>query len=394
VKVAVDVVTDIPRFALPDELRELKTTLRRFIDRELIPIEKNSCVDDKLRPEIRDRLAAKVSSLGLDLFDVPQEFGGLGLGLLAKVVVWEELGRTVALPARADDLFGPNVSPSLYTLSESQRERFLLPTIRGELRWCFAQTEPDAGSDPASMRTSATQDGDHYVLSGTKRFITRADEADFAQVVAVTDKEKGSRGGISMFIVDMKSPGVKLLRQQELVIDDRWEIAFDQVKVPLENRIGEEGTGFATAQRWLAAGRLRHGAKACGVIERCLELAASYAKQRVTFGKPLADRQAIQWMLVDAFMDLHQLRLMVYDAAAKFDRNEDIRVEAYMAKVFGDHRSFVAADNCLQIHGGMGLSREFPIEKFWRNQRSMMITEGPNEVLKTAIARHVLREYG
>jgi acyl-CoA dehydrogenase len=390
-----DAVTDIAAFALPEELRALRETLRRFVDRELIPIERDSCVNDKLRPEISERLKAKVAELGLDLFDVPEEFGGLGLGMLAKVVVWQELGRTVALPARGGDLLGADVSPSLYALDARQRERFLFPTIKGELHWCFAQTEPDAGSDPASMRTTATPVGDHYVINGSKRFITRADEADFAQVIAVTDKEKGSRGGISMFIVDMKSPGVRLLRQQELVIDDRpWEIAFDQVEVPLENRIGDEGTGFAEAQRWLAAGRLRHGAKACGVIERCLSLAAGYAKQRVTFGRPLAERQAVQWMLVDAFMDLHQLQLMVYDAAAKFDRNEDIRVEAYMAKVFGDHRSFVAADNCMQIHGGMGLSRELPIEKFWRNQRSMMITEGPNEVLKTAIARHVLREYG
>jgi acyl-CoA dehydrogenase len=382
-------------FELPPELREFKAMVRRFVDRELIPIELNSCEDDRLKPEIRSRLAAKAKGLGLDNYDIPEQYGGLGLGLLAKAVVWEELGRTVALPARDDAIFGPNVSPILYNLNPEQTERFLLPTIRGEIRWCFAQTEPDAGSDPASMRTTATLNSDHYLVNGNKRFITRADECDFAQVVAVTDREKGSRGGISMFMVDMKSPGVTLLRRQELVIDDRpWEIAFDNVKVPLENRIGEEGTGFAKAQSWLAVGRLRHGAKACGVIERCLSLGASYAKQRKTFGKPLADRQAMQWMLVDAFMDLHQLRLAVYHAAAKFDRGEDIRYEAYLAKVQGDHRSFVAADNCMQIHGGMGLSKDLPIEKFWRNQRSMMITEGPNEVLKTAIARYVLREYG
>lgn len=382
-------------FELPPELREFKATVRRFVDRELIPIERDSCVDDKLKPEIRTALVRKAKDVGLDQYDIPEKYGGLGLGLLAKVVVWEELGRTVALPARDDAIFGPNVSPILYTLNPEQTERFLLPTIRGEIRWCFAQTEPDAGSDPASMRTTAVLNGDHYVLNGTKRFITRADEADFAQVVAITDKQKGSRGGMSMFIVDMKSPGVKLLRRQELVIDDRpWEIAFDQVRIPVQNRIGDEGVGFAKAQSWLAVGRLRHGAKACGVIERCLALGASYAKQRTTFGRPLADRQAIQWMLIDAFSDLHQLRLMVYHAAAKFDRGDDVRVEAYMAKVFGDKQSFIAVDNCMQIHGGMGLSRELPIEKFWRNQRSMMITEGPNEVLKTAIARHVLREYG
>lgn len=390
-----DTVAEFQTFELPPELREFKAVVRRFVDRELIPYELNSCVDDKLKPEIRERLREKAAELGLDRYDIPEQYGGLGFGLLAQVVVWGELGRTVALPARDDSALGPTVSPSLYALNPEQTKKFLLPTIEGRLRWCFAQTEPDAGSDPASMKTTAVLNGDHYVLNGMKRFITRADEADYAQVVAATDKQKASHGGISMFIVDMKSPGVKLLKQQELVIDDRpWEIAFDDVKVPVENRIGGEGTGFATAQRWLAAGRLRHGAKACGVIDRCLSLATSYAKQRVTFGRPLADRQAIQWMLVDAYTDLHQLRLMVYHAAAKFDRGEDVRVEAYMAKVFGDRQSYVAADNCLQIHGGMGLSRELPIEKFWRNQRSMMITEGPNEVLKTAIARRVLREYG
>jgi acyl-CoA dehydrogenase len=389
-----DAVTEFQSFELPPELREFKAVVRRFVDRELIPCELTSCVDDKLKPEIKARLREKSAEIGLDRYDIPEQYGGLGFGLLAQVVVWGELGRTVALPARDDSALGPTVSPSLYALNPEQTKKFLLPTIEGRLRWCFAQTEPDAGSDPGSMKTTAVLNGDHYVLNGMKRFITRADEADYAQVVVATDKQKASHGGISMFIVDMKSPGVKLLKQQELVIDDRpWEIAFDDVKVPVENRIGGEGTGFATAQRWLAAGRLRHGAKACGVIDRCLSLATSYAKQRVTFGRPLADRQAIQWMLVDAYTDLHQLRLMVYHAAAKFDRGEDVRVEAYMAKVFGDRQSYVAADNCLQIHGGMGLSRELPIEKFWRNQR-MMITEGPNEVLKTAIARHVLREYG
>jgi acyl-CoA dehydrogenase len=198
-----------------------------------------------------------------------------------------------------------------------------------------------------------------------------------------------------VLIVNMKAPGVKLLREQELVIDDRpWEIAFDDVKVPVSDRIGEEGQGFKSAQRWLAVGRLRHASRSIGVIERCLELATSYARQRVTFGQPLAERQAVQWMLADAYVDLHQLKLMVYHAASKYDRGEDIRVEAYMAKMFGDTRSYLAADNCMQIHGGMGLTTDLPMQKMWRDQRSMVITEGPTEVLKMAIARHVLRTYG
>ena len=382
-------------FDLPDEIRMLKETVRRFVDKEMIPIERQTRDGHKLKPEIRAHLYGKAKELGLANYDVPREYGGLGLGLVAKVTVWAELSRSIALPSRGVDIFGPNVSPILYHLDEEQKKKYLLPTIRGELKWCLAQTEPDAGGDPGSMRTTAVRQGDHYVINGFKRFITGADEADFIQLIAATDRSKGSHGGISAFIVDARSKGVKLVRSQELVVDDRpWEIAFEDVKVPVADRIGEEGDGFKHAQHWLNVGRVRHGARGMGVIERCLELGTGYAKQRVTFGKPLAERQAVQWMLVDSFMELHQLRLMVYDAAWKYDQGRDIRTEAYMAKVFGDTQSFVAADRCLEIHGGMGLATDLPIEKFWRDQRSMMITEGPIEILKMTLARHVLRTYG
>jgi acyl-CoA dehydrogenase len=382
-------------FELPEEIRMLKEAVRRFVDKEMIPIERQTRDGHKLKPDMRAHLRTKAAELGLANYDVPREYGGMGLGLIAKVTVWAELARSIALPSRGGDIFGPNVSPILYHLDDEQKKKYLLPTIGGELKWCLAQTEPDAGGDPGSMRTTAVRKGDHYVVNGLKRFITAADEADFMQLIAATDRSKGSHGGISAFIVDMKSPGVKLVRSQELVIDDRpWEIALDNVKVPIENRIGEEGDGFRHAQHWLNVGRVRHGARGIGVIERCLELGAGYAKQRVTFGKPLAERQAVQWMLVDSFMELHQLRLMVYDAAWKYDQGRDIRTEAYMAKVFGDTQSFVAADRCMEIHGGMGLATDLPIEKFWRDQRSMMITEGPIEILKMTLARHVLRTYG
>jgi acyl-CoA dehydrogenase len=381
-------------FELPEELRMLKDNVRRFVDKELIPIERTACDGHKLKPDVRRHLEAKARDLGLANYDVPQEYGGLGLGLLAKTVVWAEMARSIALPSRASEIFGPPVSPILYHLDDDQKRRFLLPTIRGEMKWCFAQTEPDAGGDPGGMRTTATRQGDHYVITGTKRFITGADEADWGQVFAATDRAKGSHGGISAFIVDMKSPGVKLLRAQQTMMDDRpWEIAFEDVKVPALNRIGAEGDGFKFAQNWINAGRIRHGARGIGVIERCLELGAAYAKQRVTFGRPLADRQAVQWMLVDAYTDLHMLRLMVHHAAWKYDRGDDIRTEAYMAKIFGDTKSFEAADRCMEIHGGIGLTTDLPIEKFWRNQRSFMITEGPIEILKMTLARHVLRSF-
>jgi acyl-CoA dehydrogenase len=310
---------------------------------------------------------------------------------MAKVIVWSEVSRTTALPARGMSIFGPPVSPILYKLEGQARENYLMPVIRGEKRACFAQTEADAGSDPAAMRTSAVRDGDHYMINGVKRFITGADEADFAQVFAVTDAEKRSRGGISGFLVDMNTPGVKVAASYDLMVDDKpCEIVFENVRVPATNLIGKEGDGFGLAQSWINSGRIRHGARSLGVIERCLELATAYAKQRKTFGAPLAQRQAIQWPILDMHMDAHKLRLMLHHAAWKFDRGEDCREEAFMVKIFGDERSFWAADRCMQIHGGMGLSKELPIERFFRDQRSMMITEGAIEVLRMALARMIL----
>jgi acyl-CoA dehydrogenase len=378
-------------FELPEELRLLKENIRRFIDRELIPLEREVVNDIKLQKELPQRLRDKVEGLGLWLYDVPEEFGGLGLGMMAKVVVWSEVSRTTALPARNLNIFGPPVSPILYTLEGEAREQYLLPVIRGEKKSCFAQTEAEAGSDPAAMRTNAVRDGDFYVINGVKRFITGADEADFAQVFAVTDPEKRSRGGITGFLVDMDTPGVKVAASYDLMVDDKpCEIVFDNVRVPAWKRIGKEGEGFKQAQSWLNSGRIRHGARSLGVIERCLELGISYAKQRKTFGALLAERQSVQWPLIDSYMDAHKLRLMLYHAAWKFDRGEDCREEAFMVKIFGDERSFWAADRCMAIHGGMGLSKELPIERFFRDQRSMMITEGAVEVLRMALARMIL----
>ena len=378
-------------FELPEELRLLKENIRRFVDRELIPLEREVVNDVKLQKELPKRLRSKVEALGVLGYDIPEEFGGLGLGMMAKVIVWSEVSRTTALPARGLSIFGPPVSPILYKLEGQARENYLMPVIRGEKRACFAQTEADAGSDPAAMRTSAVRDGDHYMINGVKRFITGADEADFAQVFAVTDAEKRSRGGISGFLVDMNTPGVKVAASYDLMVDDKpCEIVFENVRVPATNLIGKEGDGFGLAQSWINSGRIRHGARSLGVIERCLELATAYAKQRKTFGAPLAQRQAIQWPILDMHMDAHKLRLMLHHAAWKFDRGEDCREEAFMVKIFGDERSFWAADRCMQIHGGMGLSKELPIERFFRDQRSMMITEGAIEVLRMALARMIL----
>ena len=382
-------------FTLPEELRLLKDNLRRFVNAEMIPVERETCENDELKPEWRDKFQKRAKELGIWMMEVPEEYGGMGLGVMPRVVVWEELARTVALPARGDSIMGPTVRAILYDLEGEMKEKYLLPVLRGEKRACFAQTEPDAGSDPGSMRTTAVRDGDQYVINGVKRFISGANKSQFAQVMAATDRSKGSHGGISCFLVDMDTPGVKITARYQTMMGDRpCEIVFDNARVPAGNRVGGEGEGFKMGQKWLGVGRIKHGARALGVAERCLEMATSYAKQRVTFGKPLSERQAIQFMLVDSYVELHAARLMVYQAAAKADAGEDNRVEAYVSKSYADEMAFRVADRCMQIHGGIALTTDLPIEKFWRQQRSFRITEGATEVMKMVIARHVLKTFG
>ena len=271
-------------FRLPEELRMLKDTLRRFIDAEVIPIEREAYDGPEMVPEIRRRLEARARELGVWGIDVPESLGGLGMGLLARVVVWEECGRTIAFPRRKRWIFGPDVSPLLVGYAdERQRERYLKPCVEGLKKPAFAQTEPDAGGDPSAMKTTAVRDGGHYVINGTKRFITGADAADFFQVICVTDPAKGARGGISCILVDADAPGVRILRKQPTMMDDEpCEMAFDDVRVPAENLVGKEGDGFRMAQTWITMGRIRHGAIGLGVMERCLELGASYARTRTT----------------------------------------------------------------------------------------------------------------
>ncbi len=369
------------------ELEEFRRSLRRFVERELMPFERRVMSDAE-----RTAIQRKAKDAGYWLMDVPEHLGGQGLGLSGMVMFWQEISRTTAVPARDHSLFGPVPGPILLSLKGAQKERYLDPVLKGEKATCFAQTEPDAGADPASMRTRAERDGTDYVINGVKRFITHADKADFAQLMAVTDPAKGAHGGVSCFLVDMDTSGVRIsARHQTMMGDAPCEIVFDNVRVSAENRVGEEGQGFATAQRWLSEGRLRHGARACGVAERCLDMALDYVKQRKTFGEPLAERQGVQWILADCFTELHATKLMVRDAAAKLDAGEDARAETFMVKVYGDEMGFRVADRCLQLHGGIGLTTELPLEKLWRDQRSFMITEGPTEVLRTALAKLILR---
>ncbi|HEY7061975.1 MAG TPA: acyl-CoA dehydrogenase [Chloroflexota bacterium] len=383
-------------FELPRDVKMLQGLVRKFVEQELIPIEMESNHEEEIDPDLLASLQEKIKKLGLWQLDVPKEFGGLGLGLLARCVVQEEISKTKALPFRHNTLFGPNVGPILYECNAEQQQRFTYPVLRGEMIVCFAQTEPDSGSDPAGMRTRAVRDGDHYVLNGSKRFITEAGEAQYAQVICVTDPEKRARGGISCLMVDMKSPGVQLVRQWPTMMGDKpWEIAFDNVRVPVENRIGEEGQGFSLGQKWLTVGRVKgHGARCVGIAQRCVEMAMDYARQRVTFGQPLSERQAIQFMIADSAIEIDAARLMVYRTAWMHDQDLDTRDESYMTKIYCTEMASRVVDRAMQIHGGVGLMKELPLEYWFRQVRSIRITEGVTEVLRWRLARNMIRARG
>jgi len=381
-------------FDLPAETVELRERARAFFTEVLLPLEREIKPDDELSSETLARLQAEARARGLWQLDVPVEYGGQGRGLLDVCVASEELECSPVLPFRQNDVFGPKPGAILYSLNPEQRERFLMPVLRGELRTCFAQTEPGAGSDPANVATTAVRHGDAFVLNGTKRFIGAADRSDFAQVICRTGTDAGDgRGEISCLLVDMRSPGVELVRPWPTMMGDTpWEIRFSDVRVPAENLAGQSGAGFKLAQRWLTHGRIRnHGARSTGIAARALAMAIDYAKARETFGEPLAERQAIQFMIADSVIELEAARLLLYRCAWRYDRSESVKDDSYIVKLSCTEMAGRVVDRAIQIHGALGLSKELPLEYWYRQLRSMRITEGAAEVLRWRLARNVMR---
>jgi acyl-CoA dehydrogenase len=384
-------------FNLSDELGMIQDVVRKFVDRELISLEHDLGPQRGPIPGVKlEALQAKARALGLWMLDVPEELGGAGLDLLTRCIVSEQVGRTTAIPWRTSShVFGPEMRPVLRHCDPEQKERFLLPVLRGERRICFAQTEPDAGSDPGSMRTRAVPSGDEYVITGTKRFVSGGGEADLAQVMAVVEPAEHA-GGITCFIVELDRPGIARSESWPTIAGESlWEISFDNVRVPAGNIIGGVGNGFKIAQQWITEGRIRgHGARSLGVAERALDMMIDYSRQRITFGRPLADRQAIQFMIAESAMELKMVRLLVYETAWRYDRGEEVTNASYMVKIAGPEMATRVVDRAIQVHGGMGVSSELPLEWWYRQLRATRITEGPGEVLKWRLARNMLKSRG
>ncbi len=391
-------------FELSEEQKLLQTLVRDFVKNELMPLEKEimskryyNCGRRRmLSREIQLEIEKKGRDLGLFSLYVPKEYGGAGLGWMEFSIITEELEKTLT-PFE----FGGDAPSILLSGNKEIIENYYLPCARGEKSYCFALSEPNAGADPAGLETMAVRQGDKWIFNGTKTWCTDAEDSDFALLFAITDKaqhEAQRTRGISMFAVDRETdsrPGYKVSSLIGTIAEFCVaEISLEDCPVPAANVVGELGDGFANAQRFLEVrSRLHHGARNLGISYRALQMAKSYSLQRITFGQPIASRQAIQWMLADSAIDIHACRWMVYHCAYKADKGERIREYAAMVKVFSDEMINRILDRAIQIYGGLGVSADLPLERFYRRARIWKIAGGPMEMMRRLISRGVLEGF-
>jgi acyl-CoA dehydrogenase len=376
-----------------ETLSLLLDNVRRFVRERLVPNERRVADGDEIPPAIVDEMR----SLGLFGLSLPEAYGGLGLTMEEEVLVAFELARTS--PAFRS-LIGTNNGIGSQGIvldgTQAQKERWLPRLASGELIGAFALTEPEAGSDAASLATTAIRDGDSYVLNGTKRFITNAPEAGLFTVMARTDPSIAGAGGISAFAVERGTPGLSIGRH-DVKMGQRGahtaDVIFEDCRVPADNLIGgREGVGFKTAMRVLDKGRLHIAAVCTGAAERMLDDALRYAVERRQFGKPIADFQLVQAMLADSRTEIYAARSMVLDAARRRDEGEDVSTEASCCKLFASEMCGRVADRAVQVHGGAGYIADYGIERFYRDVRLFRIYEGTSQIQQILIARAMIRD--
>nr|CEL17066.1 Butyryl-CoA dehydrogenase [Kibdelosporangium sp. MJ126-NF4]CTQ91704.1 Butyryl-CoA dehydrogenase (EC 1.3.99.2) [Kibdelosporangium sp. MJ126-NF4] len=374
-------------FSLTEEQREVRDWVRTFVRKEIMPLEPEVLRRERsgqpgLEASESRELQLKAKESGFWGVLTPEEYGGMNLGAVMAALLEAELGRSFV-----QFRFGGSADNILFYGNDEQKETYLKPTISGERKSCFAITEPGAGSDARAIRATARRDGDDWIINGEKTFITGGNEADFTMVFAVTDKDKGA---VTCFLAD-REMGWK---SQPIATMGEWgpaALTFDNVRVPHRNILGEEGRGFELAMRWIGQGRYLLPARAIGATERLLEMGIDYARTRETFGLPIAERQAIQWMIADSAVEIEALRWLVLHAAWQVDQKMDSRQAQSMAKLYGGVKANEIVDRVLQIHGGMGYTRELPIERWYRELRLLRIYEGTDEIQRRTIARNLLK---
>lgn len=382
-------------FGLDEEHKLLQDLVARFVRENLLPLEQKVLERDAhgqgayLSLEERDRIDAVSREMGLWGLDAPEDVGGADLPTVAMIGVNIEMGKTCVPYHLPPD--SPNLRMLMATVNEDQRERYLAPYVQKGTVSAIGISEPGAGADPAAMITRAVREGDEWVINGRKIWISRAQEADFTILMAVTDKQKGARGGISAFLVDRGTPGFNVLRRIPMLGGQfTYEVALENCRVPAANLLGTEGQGFAPMQVRLSTRRLQMASWSIGMAQRALDMMLDYAPQRVVFGEPLANRQAIQWWIADAYTKIKAATLMTYETAWKLDQGADVRTDISSVKAFATEMSYEVLDHAMQMYGAMGVTKELPLSLMQAQMRTMRIYDGPTEVHKWVVARNLL----
>lgn len=375
------------------EFLPLRDAVRRFVRERLQPLERQVADEDAIPPETIE----EIRQMGLFGLSIPTEYGGLGLSVLHEAQIMMEIGWvSPAFRSLVGTNNGIGSQGMLLAGTEEQKRRYLPQMASGALVGSFALTEPEAGSDAGSVRTSARRDGDSYVLNGTKRYITNAPMAGLFTVFARTDPEIAGGRGVSAFLVEADTPGINLGsldRKMGHRGAHSCDVIFEDCRIPVSSRLGEEGQGFKTAMRVLDRGRIGIASVCCGAAERLIHESLSYATERKQFGKPIADFQLIQAMLADSRAEAYAARCMVEETARRKDAGEDVTEEAACCKMFASEAVGRIADRAVQIHGGAGYMAEYDVERFYRDVRLFRIYEGTTQIQQLVISRQMLTKH-
>ena len=392
-------------FEIPPEAKSVRERVRLWVKDECIPAEAR-LVDKESYKTVLSELRAKARAQGLWLPFAPKEYGGMGLGPLANALVQMELGMS-HLGALSMNSQGPDDATILTLIAhgtEYQKEKFLKPLLNGEKRVCYSMTEKASGADATGMRTTAVKDGnENYVLNGEKWFSSAASAADLALVMARTDPDAPRHQQFSTFIVELPNPGYRIKRDiatmaaegplSHIMGGGHSEIEIKDLVIPAENLVGGEGRGFDMGQHRLAYGRLRHGMHNVAMAQRALDMAAAHISQRETFGKKLAERQAVQFMMAECATQLYISRLMLLHIAYKAEKGLDMRQENSIAKVYLAHMVHHVVDTAIQLHGALGYSRDTPLAAWYTHIRSQRLVDGPDEVHRWTVGRNVIKAF-